>query len=165
MPLARSDQFVAGRKNRHARFAPHEDLGQADRGQRANLARTQKLARAEHGFAARNVTARDRHGLSRRHRTTHFDQQLGAALRVSVSSTMTMASAPRGSIPPVAMIVAVPSATVIRGSTPGVNISGLRRSTRGCSLVAPDGIGRAHGKAIHAGSIKTRNIDAGDNVT
>ena len=56
---------------------------------------------------------------------------------VSVSSIMTMASAPRGSIPPVAMIVAVPSATVSRGSTPGVNISELRRSTRGCSLVAP----------------------------
>ena len=57
--------------------------------------------------------------------------------RTSVCSTIATASAPRGSMPPVAISVAVPSSTAKRGSTPGVRTSALRRRAFGVRSLAP----------------------------
>ena len=56
---------------------------------------------------------------------------------VSVCSTMTTASAPRGAMPPVAIRVAVPGSTVRLGATPGVRISGFSARILGDRSLAP----------------------------
>jgi len=48
-----------------------------------------------------------------------------------VCSIITTASAPRGSMPPVAMGVAVPCSTVSAGALPGVSTSSFNRSRAG----------------------------------
>ncbi len=54
----------------------------------------------------------------------------------SVCSIMTTASAPRGTMPPVAITTAVPGATGCAGAMPGVKISVLSRSMTGCPSLA-----------------------------
>ena len=55
----------------------------------------------------------------------------------SVCSTMTTASAPRGTIPPVAIRAAVPGPTGSSGTLPGVRISGIRVNRHGMRSLAP----------------------------
>ena len=69
-------------------------------------------------------------GVAGRRSSSHRTPSPSAA-PTSVCSTMTTASAPRGSIPPVAITVAVPGATVSAGTMPGVTSSGLIRSRHG----------------------------------
>ena len=74
---------------------------------------------------------------------------------------MTTASAPRGTIPPVAINVAVPGRTGIAGTVPGVRISAFNTSGFGCRSLARRVIG-AHRKPVDAGAIEAGNIDIGD---
>ncbi len=55
----------------------------------------------------------------------------------SVCSTITTASAPRGTTPPVAMVVAVPRSTPDAGAWPHTTTSALRRSRFGDASLAP----------------------------
>ncbi len=61
----------------------------------------------------------------------------GSPGSTSVTSIGATASAPRGSMPPVAMVVAVPLATSIDGAMPVASTSSFRRSRTGSSSEAP----------------------------
>ena len=76
-----------------------------------------------------------------------------------VCSTITTASAPRGSGPPVAIDVAVPDSTGRVGAVPqAMTLVVQLDADRGC-LAGGCEIGRAHRKAVDIGAIKWRHVD------
>ena len=81
------------------------DFGEAAGRQHADLARADLGARAQHGLAARHVGAGDDDELSRRGGAAHLDAAIPTGC---VCSIITIASAPRGTGPPVAIGVARP---------------------------------------------------------
>ena len=95
--------MIATRGRRHTSAAAH-----ADRRQHADLARGQQLAGAQNGLAAREIAAGegDNWPAAAGRRTSTSVRP--SASTVSVCSTITTASAPRGTMPPVAISVAVP---------------------------------------------------------
>ena len=68
---------------------------------------------------------------------TRSRRTITASPSMSVNSTGSTASAPRGSMPPVAITVALPEATSSRGATPVGIVSGLRRRRSGVASLAP----------------------------
>src|SRR5262252_7408053 len=81
----------------------------------------------------------------------------------SVCSTMTTASAPRGTTPPVAMVVAEPAPTSRAGSCPQTITSPLSRKRRGAPSRA-GGVGGTQRKSIDIGAVERRHIDRRDDV-
>ena len=77
----------------------------------------------------------------------------------SVCSIITTASAPRGTTPPVAMVVAVPGfdldlGRVAAGDHLGVERDLLRRAVGGAG-----GVGGAQRKAVDIGAVERRHVD------
>ena len=72
---------------------------------------------------------------------------------------MTMASAPRGTGPPVAIGVAVPDSTGRVGAMPQAITSSLRISAHRRALAGGGKIGGTHGKAVDIGAIERRHVD------
>ena len=77
----------------------------------------------------------------------------------SVCSIITTASAPRGTTPPVAMVVAVPGFTSILGAWPQAITSALSASCFGAPSAAPAGVGGAQREAVDVGAVERRHVD------
>ena len=77
----------------------------------------------------------------------------------SVCSIMITASAPRGIMPPVAIVVAVPGVTSPRGRTAASDDFRIEGQPARRLLGRAGGIGGAHGKSVDPGSIERRDID------
>ena len=86
---------------------------------------------------------------------------LASAASVSVYSTMTIASAPRGTIPPVAIKVVDPCVTANRGSTPGVSTSAFSCRILGACSLALSMSPAQTAKTVDAGTVEARHIDLG----
>ncbi len=103
--LAGRDDLIAGRENGDNGFAPDADVRDADGREHAGVAAGQQLASAKHRFAGRDVRAREGDPAAGGDRPA--DQKFFCR-RTWTSSTMTTASAPRGTMPPVAIRAASP---------------------------------------------------------
>ena len=77
----------------------------------------------------------------------------------SVCSIITTASAPRGTTPPVAMVVAVPGFTSTLGAWPQAITSALSASCFGAPSAAPAVVGGAQRKAVDIGAVERRHVD------
>ena len=77
----------------------------------------------------------------------------------SVCSIITTASAPRGTTPPVAMVVAVPGFTSIFGAWPQAITSALSAICFGASIRGAGRVGGAQRKAIDIGAVERRHVD------
>ena len=135
--LTGRDDLVAGREDRDARPTAHGDVAHSDRREHADLARREPLPGAQHGFAARDVGARVTDVFAWSERPPDFDEGTPSAATSSECSTISTASAPRGSMPPVAMGVADPAVTSMAGTMPGASTSSFVRNVRGVSSMAP----------------------------
>src|SRR5712672_252490 len=90
-----------------------------------------------------------------------------AARRISIArgpagwvcSTMTIASAPRGTGPPVAIEVAVPDSTGRIGAVPQAMTSSLSMTRTGGPVPRGGKIGGAHRKAVDIGAVERRHVD------
>ena len=107
-------QLVAGREHRDLRPPHHVDLGDAAGRQHADLARADARAAPQQRLAARDVGARIGDELPGRDGAAHVDRRRAAVSTSSVCSIITTASAPRGTTPPVAIVVAVPGVDLER---------------------------------------------------
>ena len=127
-------QFVAGREHRDARPARHRRPARCRRPpacrSRANRSRCRRAA------APRRARCRNRH----RTRIAPARRRGGSRSRASpagsVCSTMTMASAPRGTGPPVAIDVAVPDSTGRVGAVPQAITSSFSTRRTGAASLA-----------------------------
>ena len=72
---------------------------------------------------------------------------------------MTMASAPRGTGPPVAIDVAVPDSTGRVGAMPQAITSSLSISAHRRGLAGRGEIGGTHRKAVDIGTVERRHVD------
>ena len=81
-----------------------------------------------------------------------------------VCSTMTTASAPRGSGPPVAIGVAVPAATCSAGAVPQCNSLAIQPEANRCAFAGRREIRRAHRKAVDIGTVERRHVDRRSDV-
>ena len=77
----------------------------------------------------------------------------------SVCSIITTASAPRGTTPPVAMVVAVPGLTSTFGAWPQAITSALSESCFGASSARARGVGGAQREAVDIGAVERRHVD------
>ena len=104
--------------------------------QHADLARADRLALAQQRLAARDVGAGVGDELARRDGAAQLDRRHVVSIS-SVCSIITTASAPRGTTPPVAMVVAVPGRTSIFGAWPQAITSALSVICFGAASAAP----------------------------
>ena len=116
---ARRDELVAGREHRHLGPAHDIDLGDAAGRQHADLARCRCACRA--AAPARRARCRSPHrrrtGPARDARRTSI-AGTDRSSTSSVCSIITTASAPRGTTPPVAIVVAEPGSDLERRRMP-----------------------------------------------
>ena len=77
----------------------------------------------------------------------------------SVCSIITTASAPRGTTPPVAMVVAVPGLTSTFGAWPQAITSALSASCFGAPSRGAGGVGGAQREAVDVGAVERRHVD------
>ena len=82
----------------------------------------------------------------------------------SVCSIMTTASAPRGTMPPVAIVVAEPGDTSSAGAWPQTITSALSGRRRGAHVARARGVGGAQREAIDVGAVERRHVDRGNDV-
>ncbi len=81
---------------------------------------------------------------------------------VSVCSTMTTASAPRGTIPPVAISAAVPGTTAQKRLLPRGQDFGDQGQSAGHPLAGANGVVGADREAVDTGAVEAGDIDIGD---
>jgi len=151
--------LVAGGEDRHPRAPPHRDLGEAERGEHADLARAEHLPGAQHRLATRDVGARMAEVLARRDRPRH--PQAGRRVDLRVLDHHDRVGATRQH-----------AAGGDRGGRPGHDRH-LRRDA-GREPLAGEGerahvlLGRAMGvlrpqrEAVHVGAVEARHIDRRD---
>ena len=121
------------------------------------------LALAQQRLAARDVGAGIGDELARRRRRGGSRSPARVSIS-SVCSIITTASAPRGTTPPVAMVVAVPGATSTFGAWPQAITSALSASCFGAPSLAPDGVGGAQREAVDIGAVERRHVERRDHV-
>ena len=132
------DQLVAGRKHRHFR-PPHRR-----RSRRARRPHSMPISREPSTEPRRNSVspramsepANEMNWPGAAARRTSIAGPVFASIS-SVCSIITTASAPRGTMPPVAIVVAVPGATASFGATPHASTSSLSMRRRGFASLAP----------------------------
>ena len=82
----------------------------------------------------------------------------------SVSSTASTASAPRGSMPPVAIGVAVPRTTSSAGATPVGNRLGVHAQAQRRLLAGAERVLRAHREAVEVRAVEAGHVHLGAHV-
>ena len=79
-------------------------------------------------------------------------------------STITTASAPRGSIPPVAIGVATPVVTVLAGHDAGGEDFVVQPHRARLLLHRPERVARQHGEAVDVGAVEAGYVDVRQDV-
>ncbi len=116
--IAWRDDLVAGRDDRDDRLSPDIDFGHANRREHAGVATGEQLSAAKHRLAGVMSVPANEIPLPA---VTALAMRSSPS-RASACSTMTTASAPRGTMPPVAICAASPEWIDGSRNDPGVDL-------------------------------------------